>query len=115
MFRPIRNYSGLSRLTRSLADERFEISAASNHAENPHIITIDSVNDHVLANREGPQAWTKVLALAPSVRVHPKQKETRGDGFDETVCCVHTGIDRHVVPELVDIRFSLWCEARSHQ
>lgn len=101
--------------TRSLAQERFEIPAASNHAENPHFFTIDSVNDHVLADREGTQTWTKVLALTPSARVHPKEKESRGYGIDETVCSVDTGVGRNVVPELVDIGFSLWCEAMRPQ
>jgi hypothetical protein len=54
------------RLSGSIAEQSLNISAAAHYSQNHDVSVLDAVDDYILANREAPQARTKVMISGTS-------------------------------------------------
>src|SRR5689334_17095158 len=90
--------------------------AAVGNTNDRHVRTLDTVQDHVIANRKRPYAGTEIIARAAGVRVRGEQVEPLGDRLDYAVGAFEiAACEEDVEGDVLEIRFRLRCEAIRHQ
>src|SRR5438105_10116185 len=101
----------------SMAEQSLDIPAAAQHTKNHHVITLDPVNNNVLADWEAAQAGAQILIAGPTeILVTGQKKKPVGDGIYQTVgdvCATAFGSD--IIPDLVEIEVDFWRTAVCHQ
>jgi len=99
---------------RLLAQDGFEVSAASNHPQNQRIVSFDTIEHEMVTHRECPHAGPKIVTPTAGARVRSEEEKASRYGVDYTVGGLDAAVARDVVPELVEIGFSLGREAMRH-
>jgi hypothetical protein len=78
----------------SLAQQRFEFAAASNNALDKRVLSIESVQHEIFADRKRSRARTEIVSPTTSARVSSKQEETRSQRIDQAVGDLNAAIGR---------------------
>jgi len=97
-----------------LAQKRFEIAIAVHHSIDQHIVAFRPVQNEVLTHRECADAGRKIVAWATSARIRSEQKESGGHGVHQAISGLDTAVSRNLQPDVVEVGFSLCCEAMRH-
>jgi hypothetical protein len=68
-----------------VAQQRFQIAAASNDAIDHYIVTVDPIQKDVLAHRKAAHARPKLVSPTASLRMLPEQSESFAYGLDQAI------------------------------
>jgi hypothetical protein len=100
----------------SLTEQRFEITPAMYYAENENVLSLNTVDDDVLAHGEAARPNAEIFVTgAASVREGSEKNETAGNRVNQTGRNIHAAtFFGYVDPNVVKISLGPWRYTMRH-
>jgi hypothetical protein len=94
-----------------MPEKRFNVTAGADHIKNQHVLTLNAIDDDILARKKTSQARAQILiAAASDVGITGKKGKPIGDGINHTVGNLEVAaLGGEVVPDAIKFGFRLRC------